>query len=184
MFSLGAWLAGVWLVFGWCLAVVAGGWAREPGPQAPRPQLHWLDGASGGCLREGPTSTMAKGYNTTRHWMWHCPVMLVTAMLLTAAVASAAGAIRLCASAACAPDFRRTVPRAWRIRGAGPGGSTPPGALALAYRPALHPARLANKQSELGEHKHRTRTPSTNTNVNTETHGAVRERALLAERGD
>ena len=47
-FSLGAWLAGVWLVFGWCLAVVAGGWAREPGPQAPRPQLrmHWLAGAS------------------------------------------------------------------------------------------------------------------------------------------
>ena len=44
-FSLGAWLAGVWLVFGWCLAVVAGGWAREPGPQlqAPGPsRTGWL----------------------------------------------------------------------------------------------------------------------------------------------
>jgi hypothetical protein len=30
-------LAGVWLVFGWCLAVVAGGWAREPDPQLQGP---------------------------------------------------------------------------------------------------------------------------------------------------
>ena len=135
-FSLGEWLAGVRLVVGWCLAVVSGDWAREPGLQAPRPQLHWLAGG---------TDTMAKGHNATRHRMWHFPVMLVTAMALTATVASAVGAIRLCTS---------------RARGAGPGGSTPPGALALRYRPALHLARLANKQFELevGEHKHRTRT--------------------------
>ena len=92
-------LAGVWLVFGCCRR--GRGWAREPGLQAPRPQLHWL-AVCGGCLCtcEGPASTMAKGYNATRHRMWHCPVVLVTAMLLTAAVASTVGAIRRCAFAA------------------------------------------------------------------------------------
>ena len=33
----------------------------------------------GCCLCEDLMDTMAKGYNATRHWMWHCPVMLVTA---------------------------------------------------------------------------------------------------------
>ena len=67
VFSLSAWLAGVWLVFSWCLAVAAGGWAHKPGPQAPRPQPHWLAGASGahGCLCVGPTRTMAKGHNAS-----------------------------------------------------------------------------------------------------------------------
>ena len=58
----------------------------------------------------------------------------------------------------------------------------------MAYRPALqlHLTRLTNKQFELGEHKHRTRTRtrSTDTDMYTETRGAVREWALLAERGD
>ena len=101
-------------------------------------------------------------------------------MALTAEVA--VGSIRLCASAAC-PTWRS---RCGGIRGKGAGGSTPPGALPLACRPALHLARLANKQFELGEHKHRTRTRTPNTNTNTETRGAVRERAgaLLAERGE
>ena len=97
-FSLGERLAGVRLVVGWCLAVVSMGWAREP-----RPQATWLQ-LVGGCLCGGPTGTIAKGrnsaMNSTRHRMWHCPVMLVTAMALTTTAASAVGAIRLCASAA------------------------------------------------------------------------------------
>ena len=95
-------LASVWLVFGCCRRGL--GPRTRPAAAGPRPQPHcsWLAGASGarGCLCAGPTSTMAEGYNATRHWMLHCPVMLVMAVLLTASVASAVGAIRLCASAA------------------------------------------------------------------------------------
>ena len=94
-------LAGVWLAFGWCLAVVSGDLPRaRTWPAGVR--LHWL---AGGCLCGGPTGTAAEGYNATSTGhsiaMWHCHAMPVTAMA---------------------------------------------------------PSKVANKQSELGEHKHRTRT--------------------------
>ena len=113
-------LASVRLVFGCCRRGL--GPRTRPAAAGPRPQPHcsWLAGASGarGCLCAGPTSTMAEGYNSTWHWMLHCPVMLVMAVLLTASVASAVGAIRLCASAASLSSHRPTCVANHR-RGAG-----------------------------------------------------------------
>ena len=106
-------------------------------------------------------------------------------MTLTAALD--VGAIRRCASAAWI-SLHRLTRRSGGIRGMGPGGWTPPGAPALRHQPALHLARLTNKQFELGKHKHRTRAraPSTKTNTKHErawacTRRRVREGSLRAE---
>ena len=66
-------LAGVWLAFGWCLAVVSGDLPRaRTRPAGVR--LHWL---AGGCLCGGPTGTIAEGYNatSTRHSIAMCIAM-------------------------------------------------------------------------------------------------------------